>query len=239
MAETEGRSQAFEEMEQEIKTNIALQEAALPPLRTELAKLEAELPQTAQPATPKFDPAKHPLLRKTAEKQEPDKPVTFTPGDMVEAQWTDRGWYKAKVQSVLGSLAAPKYLVLFPEYGDSLTVDRNAVRPLPSKRKQPEVAAVPSPALPVTSTPHVISGPASVNPSAHAVRKNAADDDEEVKPKSRVPNKGQLNKRKSAWQDFQAKTSKKIPKKDSMFRTSTEHGSRGEYMFPFTTKRVD
>jgi survival-of-motor-neuron-related-splicing factor 30 len=115
-----------------------------------------------------------------------------------------------------------------PEYEDSITVDRNAVRPLPSKRKRdPEPAAAPSLAMPVTSTPHIISGPASVNPNSQQANKNIVDE-EDVKPKSRIANKGQLKKRQGAWQEFQAKTSKKIPKKESMFRTSTEAGSRGK-----------
>jgi survival-of-motor-neuron-related-splicing factor 30 len=227
MIELNGASNDFDELKQEMESYIAMHEAALTRLRPELASLEAQLPQTPQPAAPKFDPEKHPLLRKVVEKQEPEKPVTFSSGDMVEAQWTDRAWYKAKIQSVLGSASAPKYLVRFIEYEDSITVDRNAVRPLPSKRKrEPELAAAPTPALPVTSTPHVISGPASINPNAQVAKKNIADD-EEVKPKSRIANKGQLKKRQSNWQDFQAKTGKKIPKKDSMFRTSTEAGSRG------------
>jgi survival-of-motor-neuron-related-splicing factor 30 len=211
----------------EFEMYINMHEAALARLRPELADLQAQLPQASKTAAPKFDPEKHPLLRKAAEKQEPEQPVTFSTGDMVEAQWTDRSWYKAKIQSVLGSASAPKYLVRFIEYEDSITVDRNAVRALPSKRKrEPEPAAAPSPAVPVTSTPHVISGPASINPNAQLAKKNIADD-EEVKPKSRIANKGQLKKRMSNWQDFQAKTGKKIPKKDSMFRTSTEAGSRG------------
>jgi survival-of-motor-neuron-related-splicing factor 30 len=210
----------------EMETYVAKHEAALARLRPELAALEAELPQASQPAAPKFDPEKHPLLRKTVEKQEPEKPVIFSPGDMVEAQWTDRSWYKAKVQSVLGSASAPKYLVRFLEYDDSITVDRTAVRPLPSKRKRdPEPVAAPSPAIPVTSTPHVISGPASVNPNAQITRNNAIAEDEPKK--SRLANKGQLKKRQSNWQDFQKQTAKKIPKKESMFRTSTDAGSRG------------
>lgn len=228
MIELSGSSKEFDDLKQETATYIAMHEATLARLRPELADLEAQLPQAPQPAAPKFDPEKHPLLRKTVEKQEPEKPVTFTPGDMVEAQWTDRSWYKAKVQSVLGSASAPKYLVRFIEYEDSITVDRNAVRPLPSKRKREPEPAAPSPALPVTSTPHVISGPASVNPQAQMAKKNVAGE-EEMKPKSRLANKGQLKKRQTNWKDFQAKVSKKGPKKESMFRTSTEAGSRGMY----------
>lgn len=207
-----------------MKPFIAMHEAALARLRPELARLEAQLPQAPQPAAPKFDPEKHPLLRKATEKQEPEKPMTFSTGDVIEAQWTDRSWYKAKIMSVLGSTSAPKYLVRFADYDDSITVDRDAVRPLPSKRKRdPEPVAAPSPAMPLTSTPHVISGPASMNPN---VQKSIVAE-EEVKPKSRIANKGQLKKRQSNWQDFQTKTSKKMPKKESMFRTSTEAGSRG------------
>lgn len=216
----------------EIEGWIATHSKKLDQLRPELADLKAQLPQTTQPSTPKFDPEKHPLLRKTMEKQEPDKPVTFNTGDMVEAQWTDRSWYKAKIQSVLGSSSAPKYLVRFIEYADSITVDRNAVRPLPSKRKREPEPPAASAAAPVTSTPHVISGPASINPNAHLLKKSQ--NEEEVKPKSRIANKGQLKKRQSNWKDFQAKTAKKIPKKESMFRTSTEAGSRGKLSTIFT-----
>jgi survival-of-motor-neuron-related-splicing factor 30 len=222
-------SEEVESFELDAKQEISKVEASLARLRPELAALETQLPQTAQPAAPKFDMEKHPLLRKTVEKQEPEKLVSYSTGDMVEAQWSDRSWYKAKIQSVLGSASAPKYMVRFIEYDDSMTVDASAVRPLPSKRKRdPEPVAAPSPAIPVTSTPHVISGPASVNPNAQVPKKNIAGE-EEVKPKSRIANKGQLKKRQTTWQDFQAKTSKKMPKKESMFRTSTEAGSRGMY----------
>ncbi|KAF2853051.1 hypothetical protein T440DRAFT_317908 [Plenodomus tracheiphilus IPT5] len=221
-------NQEIEEMRTEMKAFIDTADATLTGLRSELATLEAQLPQTATADVPKFDPEKHPLLRKTIEKQEPEKHVVFTTGDMCEAQWTDKSWYKAKIQSILGSVSAPKYLVRFVEYDDTLTVDRTAVRPLPSKRKrEPETAPAPQPAVSVTSTPHVISGPASVNPNAQNAKNSAATDDTQIKPASRVPNKGILKKRASAWNDFQAKASKKgITKKDSMFRTSTDAGSR-------------
>ncbi|EAT86128.1 hypothetical protein HBI56_097310 [Parastagonospora nodorum] len=223
LIELNGATKDTEDLREEMKPFIAMHEAALARLRPELAKLEAQLPQAPQPTAPKFDPEKHPLLRKAAEKQEPEKPMTFSTGDLIEAQWTDRSWYKAKIQSVLGSASAPKYVVRFIDYDDSTTVDRDAIRPLPSKRKRdPEPVAAPSPVTPLTSTPHVISGPASMNPN---VQKSIVAE-EEVKPKSRIANKGQLKKRQSNWQDFQTKTNKKMPKKESMFRTSTEAGSR-------------
>jgi survival-of-motor-neuron-related-splicing factor 30 len=212
----------------EITASLAGIDATLRRLRAELTALEAQLPHTAEPAGPKFDPEKHPLLRKAAEKQEPEKAVVFSTGDVVEAQWTDRSWYKAKIQSILGSVSAPKYLVKFLEYDESLTVDRTAVRPLANKRKRDtEPASAPAPSTPVTSTPHVISGPASMNPNAQVAMNKAGGDDLEKKP-SRIANKQTLKKRQTTWQTFTAKGAKKgIVKKDSMFRTSTEAGSRG------------
>lgn len=120
-------------LKDEAEKNVAEHDAALAKLRSQLEALQAELPQADEPSAPKFDPEKHPLLRKTLEKQEPEKAVVFTTGDMVEAQWTDKSWYKAKIQSSFGSSSAPKYLVRFVEYDDTMTVDASAVRPLPSK----------------------------------------------------------------------------------------------------------
>jgi survival-of-motor-neuron-related-splicing factor 30 len=233
LIEQQGASAEITQMRNEIVSTIAGIDAKLDRLRSELAALETELPQAAEPAGPKFDPEKHPLLRKTAEKQEPDKAVAFSTGDIVEAQWTDRSWYKAKIQSILGSVSAPKYLVKFIEYDDTLTVDHSAVRPLLNKRKRDaEPVAAPAPLTPVTSTPHVISGPASMNPNIQTAKKNAAADDMEKKP-SRIANKQILKKRQSTWQDFSGKMDKKgIVKKDSMFRTSTEAGSRGGHSTP-------
>ncbi|KAF1832233.1 hypothetical protein BDW02DRAFT_571225 [Decorospora gaudefroyi] len=213
----------------EISESIARHDATLNRLRPELAALEAQLPQTTEPvapAGPKFDPEKHPVLRKILEKQEPEQAVVFRTGDVCEAQWTDRAWYKAKIQSILGSASAPKYLVRFIEYDDTLTVDGTAVRPVQTKRKrEPEPASAPQPSAPFTSTPHVISGPASMNPNAQLAKTKV--EDTEGKKKSRVPNSGTLKKRASLWNDFQTKATKKgITKKESMFRTSTKEGSR-------------
>ena len=225
MGPGEDREQ-WEAMKTEAEQAVAVHDATIAGFRAQLEPLEAQLPQAPAPAAPKFDPEKHPLLRKAIEKQEPEKPVVFNTGDMCEAQWTDRSWYKAKIQSKLGSASAPKYLVRFIEYDDTLTVDSDRVRPLPSKRKrEPEPAAAPSPVTPTTSTPHVISGPASVNPNAQVTKAGAALD--EPKRVNRVPNKGQLKKSVGNWKDFQSKgIGKKIAKKESMFRTSNAFGSR-------------
>jgi survival-of-motor-neuron-related-splicing factor 30 len=71
-----------------------------------------------------------------------------------------------------------------------------------------------------------------MNPNIQTAKKNAAADDMEKKP-SRIANKQILKKRQSTWQDFSGKMDKKgIVKKDSMFRTSTEAGSRGRHSTP-------
>ncbi|XP_014554125.1 hypothetical protein COCVIDRAFT_28740 [Bipolaris victoriae FI3] len=225
-----GDNQEMKSMRSEMIGTIAHHDAKLDRLRPELAALEAQLPQApaaAEPAGPKFDPEKHPVLRKAMEKQEPEKTVAFSIGEICEAQWTDRSWYKAKIQSILGSVSAPKYLVRFIEYDDTMTVDRTAVRPLPSKRKrEPDTASTPTSSAPVTSS-HVISGPATTNPNAVAAKPAGTNEDMANKKPSRVPTKGTLKKRASAWADFQNKVSKKgVAKKESMFRTSTEAGSR-------------
>lgn len=244
LIEANGPGGDFEAMRTEMHDFIALHDAALKRLRPELAALESQLPQAPEPDMPKFDPEKHPLLRKTVEKQEPEKAVVFNTGDMCEAQWTDKSWYKAKIQSILGSVSAPKYLVRFIEYEDTMTIDRTQVRPLPSKRKrEPETAAAPQPLASVISTAHVISGPASVNPNAQTARNKAVSDEVEAKPASRVPTKGALKKRATAWHDFQNKASKKGITKESMFRTSTDAGSRGKdhissHLKEFTTDRM-
>lgn len=229
-AENSEQRAEFEGMKAEAEAMIPALDANIAKLQQQLAALQAELPSVPQPAAPKFDPEKHPLLRKAIEKQEPEKAVVFSTGDMCEAQWTDKGWYKAKIQSILGSSSAPKYLVRFIEYDDTLTVDSRAVRPLPSKRKrEPEPAAATQPTTPVTSTPHVISGPASVNPNAQLAKNDAADDDLAPKKRSKLPSKGQLKKTVGSWKDFTAKgVGKKIAKHESMFRTSTSVGSKGK-----------
>ena len=229
-----GTNEDMISLQTEIAGHVATHEEALARMRLELAALQAELPAAPEPAAPKFDPEKHPLLRKAVEKQEPEKAIVYSTGDVVEAQWSDRSWYKAKVQSVLGSASAPKYLVRFIEYDDSLTVDRHAIRPLAHKRKQElDRVATASPATPVTSTPNVISGPVSLNANAQVAKKTGIEEDR--KPKlnpHNIANQGVLKKRKNNWQDFNNSKKAKSTRKESQFRTSTEVNSRGAFTQP-------
>lgn len=218
----------------ELEAGLAAADATLKPLLEQLAALQAKLPQEPEPAAPKFDPEKHPLLKKTLEKPEPAQPVVFNAGDTCEAQWTDKAWYKAKIQTILGSASNPKYHVRFLEYDDTMTLDRDRIRPLQSKRKRepeaaPAPAAVPAPqTAAVTSTPHVISGPASVNPNAQAAKIELPTENGDMK-KRKIPNKKQLEKGVSNWKNWNSKgVGKKLSQKESMFRTGTTVNSRGD-----------
>jgi survival-of-motor-neuron-related-splicing factor 30 len=209
----------------DLEDGVATADAALKPLHKKLADLQAQLPQAPEVAAPKFDPEKHPLLKKNVEKTEPEKPVSFRAGDMCEAQWHDKSWYKVKIQTVLGSASAPKYHVKFIEYEETMTVDRDAVRPFPSKRKrEPEMAAA-TPSAPVTSTPHVISGPVSVNVNAQAAKADL--DDAPFQPrKNPLKNKNAMKKTVANWKDFSSSRVGKKVAKPSMFRSGTNFGSR-------------
>lgn len=222
-----------QEMKVDALAAIADTEKKLEKLNAELAQLEATLPKAPEPEAPKFDPEKHPLLKKATEKVEPAKPVTFNSGDLCEAQWTDRQWYKVKVQTVLGSAADPKYHVKFLDYKDStLTVGREAIRPLPSERKRKADAPAPTPAAgpTVSNNGHVISGPASINPQAKINKQAAGADGVEGRSRRKIGGNKALERKKSSWLEFQKKgPGKMVTKKESLFRTGDGPNSRGMY----------
>lgn len=221
-------------MKDEAQAAIADHDATLAQLNAELAELEATLPKKPEPAAPKFDPEKHPLLKKATEKTEPAKPVTFSAGDICEAQWNDRQWYKVKVQTVLGSASDPKYHVRFLDYKDSTsTVGRESIRPLVNEKKRKADAVPTPPSTTATSSPHVISGPASINPQAMAAKQGAAQDaDGAGKPRKKLGSGKALERKMSSWQEFQKKgPGKALTKKESQFRTGQGPNSRGMYYF--------
>ncbi|CAI6313153.1 unnamed protein product [Periconia digitata] len=217
------------DLQGEIQNSIDEIKVILEPLYAELKDLHAKLPAPPGASAPKFDVEKHPVLKKMVEKTdaEPDTPVNFNTGDVVEAQWRDKQWYKAKIQQILGSRSAPKYLVKFIEYDDSMTVDRENVRAIPIKRKrEPEPPA--QPAAPVTSTPQVISGPVSLNPEVKKAKVELpVADDAPMPRRHNIPNRKTLDKTVNSWKTWNSKgVGKKIAQKDSMFRSSTNVGSR-------------
>ncbi|KAL1591686.1 hypothetical protein SLS60_011685 [Paraconiothyrium brasiliense] len=214
----------------EIREAMEQEEVKLEPLRVQLKALEAQLPEGNAAPERKYDPEQHPLLKKTLEKAEPAKAVVYNTGDIIEARFFDGLWYKAKIMTILGSSSAPKYKINYVEYNEDATVDRDAIRPIQNKRKRDtEPAPAPTPAAtasPVTSTPHVISGPASVNPKAQNAKQDPLGENAEPK-KRKIPNKKQLEQKVNNWKNWNSKgVGKKISQKDSMFRTGTNVNSR-------------
>lgn len=211
----------------EIEEHTMLGDKKIVEFKQRLAALEKQLPSKPAPAAPKFDPEKHPILRKAFEKVEPAKPVVFNPGDICEVIWSrDKAWYKAKVQTVLGSASNPKYLVRFVDYDDTVTVGSEEIRPIESKKRKadgPPASVTP----PVVHSPHVISGPASINPEALAAKRLAAPDTSVPINRRPIGSKKALERKASSWKDFMSKgAGKQIGKKESMFRSGTTVGSK-------------
>lgn len=211
----------FKPMQDECNTELGKINGSLATLRKKLAELEQKLPQQFDTPALKFDPEKHPLLRKTVEKPEPAKPVVFNTGDICEVQWSgDKGWYKAKILSVMGSTADPKYTVRFLQYDETATVDKKSVRSI-AKRKAEEPAVVNQPAK---TAQIVISAPASVNPAAQAAAANDAGDAQpKVVKRRKIGGDKALDRKKNSWKQFQAST----PQRESQFRVGTGINSRG------------
>jgi survival-of-motor-neuron-related-splicing factor 30 len=111
-----------------------------------------------------------------------------------------------------------------------MTVDRNAIRPLMNKRKREAEAPPPPPsAVSATNSPHVISGPASINPNAQ--RANQESEEKVIPNKRTIGSTKALGNRVSNWKDWNSKgVGKKIAKKESMFRSGTTVDSRGNIL---------
>ena len=229
-------SEEFEGFVATCEEGLAEADALLAPLVENLASLKAKLPQAPEPVAPKFDPEKHPLLKKAVEKTETVQPIVLNTGDICEAYWReDKSWYKAKILSILGSASAPKYQVRYIEYDNTETVDRDAVRPLQSfqnKKKREEATSAAAPITATTSSPHVISAPASINPKAQPAKQEAAAEPVVTK-KRKVPNQKALDKTVNNWKNWSSKgVGKKLAQKDSMFRSGTTVDSRGKCADP-------
>ncbi|KAF2802398.1 uncharacterized protein BDZ99DRAFT_482833 [Mytilinidion resinicola] len=207
-------------------------EAKLADLTKELAVLQAQEKKATQPE--KWSIENHPILGKKPEITEtPPADVqvinTFKVNDMVMARWIhgDRAFYKAKITMVMGSAAAPKFRVKFPDFNNDTDegLELTDIKALdPSKKRKAEETAAPA-AAPVKTpvTTNVISAPASidVNLASQARQEPSKVSDGPPKP-AKMARKARgnrvLEKSKSNWQAFQAKGTKKV-KKESMFRT--------------------
>lgn len=225
-------TQEMAKTKKDIEDQVAASSMRLNQLRARLAQEEAAV---APPEPPKWSREAHPVLGKLMKPQEPEKPVSFAVGDIVEAKWTDKHYYKAKVSMVTGSADNPKYLVKFVEYKDTLTVDRWGIRALMdqdySKKRKAESA-------PVAQSLTVISPASAVAP---ALKANTVNNDTEEAPGPKKFRKIASNKKlqanKNAWLDFQKK-GPKVVKKDSMFRTGNNPGARGKIFCSLVTGSV-
>lgn len=176
-------------------------------------------------------------------------PISYQVNDTVLAKWVsgDKGFYPARITAVTGSSTQPMYTVKFKSYDTSETLRANNIRPISNKRKAdgstpnagPAAASgsVNSPTASGSTTP---GGSTSVNngivltsaPSVYpqADKNAAADGEKPVKKFKKIKANKELEKGKSKWQDFNAKSKfGKTQKKDSMFRTPDGVHGRGPY----------
>ena len=191
-----------------------------------LEELNAQLP-----AAPSVDAASATKGDNSNSQTQDAAPAVLKVGDLVEAQWTDRLWYKAKVSQVIGSAAHPNYIVRYVDYqDDTRTVDSKSVRAFVEK-KAPEDSKKRKSDAPFRSAgAHVISAEAKLNPEylKRYDPKNPEIGDTPKKKRKVTQNEKRLLKGKANWQSFVAKGPKAM-KKDSMFRVGQGHNARGQH----------
>ncbi|KAI3398235.1 hypothetical protein diail_9712 [Diaporthe ilicicola] len=166
-------------------------------------------------------------------------PISYQVNDTVLAKWVsgDKGFYPARITAVTGSSTQPIYTVKFKSYDTSETLRANNIRPISNKRKadgsnptagpSATSGSVSSPITPGATTPGgstslnngiVLTSAPSVYPQAE--QDAAADGEKPVKKFKKIKANKELEKGKTKWQDFNAKSKfGKTQKKDSMFRT--------------------
>lgn len=172
----------------------------------------------------------------------------------------DKAFYPARITSITGSSTAPIYIVKFKTYDTTETLRAKDIRPVSNKRKAdgtPASTNAPTQATAPHSTPPSAAGAASATPappgpapthsdngivtSASAslypeqqakleAQRKAADADARPPKAKKLKASKELEKGKSKWQEFTAKSKfAKTKKKDSMFRTP--EGVHGRGMF--------
>lgn len=176
-------------------------------------------------------------------------PISYQVNDTVLAKWVsgDKGFYPARITAVTGSSTQPIYTVKFKSYDTSETLRANNIRPISNKRKADGNTPNAGPAAaggsvnsPTTSGATTPGGSTSVNngivltsaPSVYpqADKNAAADGEKPVKKFKKIKANKELEKGKTKWQDFNAKSKfGKTQKKDSMFRTPDGVHGRGQY----------
>ncbi|KAF5027639.1 hypothetical protein F66182_265 [Fusarium sp. NRRL 66182] len=191
----------------------------------ELKPAQAPKPAPKQPSPPpqpeKWSRENHPAFKKAAPAEEKEQPpASYQVNDTVLAKWLsgDKAFYPARITSITGSSTDPIYTVKFKSYDNTETLRSRDIRPVSNKRKADGTPATSAPATP-PAPGLVTSAAATVNPEA---KKEATLDGEAKPPKAKkIKAKKELERNKSKWQEFSAKTKggKSSSKKDSMFRT--------------------
>ena len=176
-------------------------------------------------------------------------PISYQVNDTVLAKWVsgDKGFYPARITAVTGSSTQPIYTVKFKSYDTSETLRANNIRPISNKRKADGSTPTAGPLAtsgslnsPTTAGATTLGGSSSLNngivltsaPSVYpqAEMNAAADGEKPVKKFKKIKANKELEKGKSKWQDFNAKSKfGKTQKKDSMFRTPDGVHGRGQF----------
>ena len=213
-------------------------------------------------------PAFKKTVTATEDKVDDPTPIAYKVNDTVLAKWVtgDRSFYPARITSITGSSTAPVYIVKFKSYDNTETLRSKDIRPISNKRKadgtpassgsastHPSAGSLPtsSSAAPGSSLAAagsasnsgvVTSASASIYPEQQArleAEKNDADAaDKPPKPK-KIRAKKELEKGKSKWQEFNAKSKfGKYQKKDSMFRTPDGVHGRGMWNYSLSPRQM-
>lgn len=241
---------------------ISLLDESIAELRPQQSSKPAAAPQKAPtpPESEKWSRENHPAFKKAAPAEDSSKPDDAAPAasykvnDTVLAKWLsgDKGFYPARITSITGSSTAPVYIVKFKSYDNTETLRAKDIRPVSNKRKADGTPASGAGASPYPAAPApaagasasgngvVTSASASIYPEQQArleAEKKAAAAaaaDKPPKPK-KIRAKKELEKGKSNWQDFNAKSKFGKQKKESMFRTPDGVNARGR---PITNTHV-
>ncbi|KAF9875946.1 hypothetical protein CkaCkLH20_06392 [Colletotrichum karsti] len=223
-------------LQAELNDMISLLDESLAELLPKQAPKPAPL-KAPSPPPEKWSKENHPAFKKAAPpvEEKDDGPVTYRVNDTVMAKWVsgDRGFYPARITSITGSSTAPIYVVKFKSYDETDTLRAKDIRPMNNKRKADGTPASGSSTAqqPAQPTPLAHSGPsngvvtsaaASLYPEQQAKLDAEKKGDGAAKPPKakKIKATKELEKGKSKWQEFNAKSKfGKNQKKDSMFRT--------------------
>ncbi|GAK66673.1 uncharacterized protein PAN0_014c4896 [Moesziomyces antarcticus] len=145
----------------------------------------------------------------------------FTVGQQVNALYSDRRWYPARIVSLSGDPANPLCTVVYTGYGNSETLPSSSLKPLPAQPQDPTPPPPPPPSDSALPPPPPPPEPRPPGPLDDKARKKMRT---EKKIARREHQSAIAQAKATSWQNFSAK-SKSLPK-NSMFRTSDDPYAR-------------